>query len=83
MKELNNDWKLTHDNKRLERVFKLKQFAGPVELANEVAKLSDEQWHHPDLHISFNQLTVEIWTHKIDALVEADFILAAKIDTLA
>ena len=40
-------------------------------------------YNHPDLHLAWGKLRVEIWTHKIDGLTESDFVLAAKIDRQA
>jgi 4a-hydroxytetrahydrobiopterin dehydratase len=39
--------------------------------------------HHPDLHISWGKVVVELSTHAIHGLSENDFILAAKIDKIA
>ncbi len=79
---LSPGWELTHVGTRLFRTFKFKDFKAPMELAIAIGKLAEEQWHHPELHVGWGHLEVEIWTHKIGALVESDFILAAKIDRL-
>ena len=49
-------------------------------LFREFGELSESENHHPELRWSRGRLDVEIWTHKIGALVESDFILAAKMD---
>jgi len=53
-----------------------------MNFANKIAKLSEEEGHHPNLLTSWGLCSVEIWTHKINGLTESDFILAAKIDTI-
>jgi 4a-hydroxytetrahydrobiopterin dehydratase len=78
--QLDERWQFTHDKSRLSLSVKCEKFDQPMKVANEIAILADEQWHHPDLHISFGNLKVDIWTHKIDNLVESDFIFAAKVD---
>jgi 4a-hydroxytetrahydrobiopterin dehydratase len=80
--EIHPDWKLTHEGTRIIRSVKLKEMAQPMRIATLIAKMADEQWHHPELHIGFGHLDIEIWTHKIDALVESDFIFAAKVDEI-
>ncbi|RLA65439.1 MAG: 4a-hydroxytetrahydrobiopterin dehydratase [Epsilonproteobacteria bacterium] len=81
-KQISPEWKFTHNNTRLLRKISLHQMAKPMELANKIAKIADEEWHHPELHVGFGHLDIEIWTHKINGLVESDFIFAAKIDKI-
>ena len=54
----------------------------PVAFTNGVGAVAESQNHHPDLHLAWGRVTVEIWTHKIDGLHESDFIFAAKCDRL-
>ena len=54
-----------------------------MNLAEKVARIAEEENHHPDLLVRWGELKVEIWTHKIGALTENDFILAAKINQSA
>jgi 4a-hydroxytetrahydrobiopterin dehydratase len=53
-----------------------------LDLANKIGGIAEEQGHHPDLLVRWGELGIEVWTHAIDGLSEADFILAAKIDRL-
>lgn len=39
--------------------------------------------HHPDIRFGWGYCTVELYTHKINGLHENDFIMAAKINSLA
>lgn len=71
------------DGKRLCKSFKFDDFEQAMNLAKKVAIVADQEAHHPDLLVRWGELAVEIWTHKIDALTENDFILAAKIDNCA
>jgi 4a-hydroxytetrahydrobiopterin dehydratase len=80
IKHLHSDWKLTHDNTRIIRSFKFKNFALSIKLANILGDIAEEQFHHPELYVGWGHLEVEIWTHKINGLVESDFIYAAKVD---
>jgi len=67
---------------RLTKVFALKDFMGPMNMANKVAEEAEKMGHHPDLHIHWGELTVVIWTHSINNLSHADFDLAGKIEDL-
>lgn len=81
-KNIHSDWNLTYENTRLERVFRFKNFKNAMNLAVLVGALAEQENHHPDLHISWGKLIVEITTHKIKGLVESDFVLAAKVDAV-
>jgi 4a-hydroxytetrahydrobiopterin dehydratase len=76
-------WELTADNQRIRKEWTVKHFMAAVDFFNDVAKLAENEGHHPDLHVEgYRNVTIEIWTHAIGGLSENDFILAAKIDEL-
>jgi len=71
------------ESRRLTRPFAFQDFKTALEFVNRVGALAEEQGHHPDLHLGYGQVRVEIWTHAVGGLTESDFILAAKVDELA
>jgi 4a-hydroxytetrahydrobiopterin dehydratase len=73
-------WKI--DDKHIEKTFKFENFAQAMEFANKIAKIAEEENHHPELHVSWGKVRVELYTHKIGGLSENDFVLAAKIERL-
>lgn len=76
-------WILTHENKRIRKDWRFKNFVDCIEFFQQVAELAEAEAHHPDLHLEgYRNVWVEIWTHAIGGLSENDFILAAKIDGL-
>lgn len=76
-------WRLTHDGERIRKDWTVKNFMAGLEFFNAVAKIAEEDGHHPDLHLEgYRNLSIELWTHAIGGLSENDFILAAKIDQL-
>lgn len=78
---LHPDWKLK-EGKRIERRINFINFNLTMDFANKVAKIAEEEGHHPIMHIGYGICTIELWTHSIEGLSENDFILAAKIDEL-
>ena len=76
-----NGWESIR-NHHLRKVFSFPDFIQALAAVNQIGTLAEEQRHHPDLHLAWGKVAVEIWTHKIDGLTESDFILAAKIDEL-
>lgn len=65
---------------RLERTFRFHDFMASMDFVNRVADLAEAQQHHPDLHIHYDRVTVELWTHTVRGLHVNDFIMAARID---
>jgi 4a-hydroxytetrahydrobiopterin dehydratase len=55
-------------------------FASALAAANVVGKLADEVDHHPDLHVSWGKLGIDVWTHSAGGLSQADFVFAARVD---
>jgi 4a-hydroxytetrahydrobiopterin dehydratase len=68
--------------KRLERVFKLKNFVEALEFTNKIGAIAEEESHHPLIITEWGRVTVNWWTHKIKGLHRNDFIMAAKTDNL-
>ncbi len=64
----------------LTRTFMFKDFAGSIDFVNRVKTVAEGEGHHPDLHVHWNAVRVENWTHATGGLHLNDFILAAKID---
>jgi 4a-hydroxytetrahydrobiopterin dehydratase len=68
--------------KRLQRVFKFKNFAQALAFTNQVGGLAEEQDHHPALLTEWGRVTVTWWTHAVRGLHDNDFVSAAKTDQL-
>jgi 4a-hydroxytetrahydrobiopterin dehydratase len=80
--ELNANWRINEAN-HLYKPYKFNDFMEAMAFANKIADVAEKEGHHPNLLVKWGGCDVEIWTHKIDGLTENDFILAAKIETLA
>lgn len=72
-------WEVVRDH-HLRKTFTFRDFARALAFVNRVGAVAEAEGHHPDLHLSWGRVVVEIWTHAIDGLTESDFVLAAKID---
>lgn len=75
------DWQIIDNH--IERTFTFPNFVNAMRFAVRIAKVAEEQKHHPDLHISWGIAKVDVSTHSVGGLSENDFILAAKIDKIA
>ena len=82
LKQLTNEWKLTKDNKKIFREYKLKNYYEITSLINIIIWISHQEDHHPEITFSYNNARVTYFTYAIDGLSENDFICAAKIDKM-
>lgn len=73
---------VVRDNKKITREFNFVNFKHTMSFVNEVARIAEEEGHHPVMHVSYGSVEVELWTHAIDGLSENDFIIAAKVDRI-
>lgn len=77
------DWSLLRDGEhKIRRQFKFKDFMTAIDFVNKVAKIADEEGHHPDIYIFYNKVQLDLFTHAAGGLHENDFILASKIDKI-
>jgi 4a-hydroxytetrahydrobiopterin dehydratase len=80
-KYIKDDWKVAN-NTKISKEFVFVNYKHTMDFVNKVADLAEEEGHHPEMHVSYGRLVIELWTHSIDGLSENDFIMASKIDKL-
>lgn len=73
-------WTLSEDAKTISKEYKFADFIGAVNFVNLVADIAEMEGHHPNIHVFYNKVRLDLSTHSIDGLSKNDFILAAKID---
>ena len=76
---LGGGWRVVEEH-HLEKEFTFPDFAQGLAFTNRVGAIAEAQGHHPDIYLSWGKVRITIWTHKVDGLTRADFVLAAKID---
>ncbi len=79
--ELSSGWQVIK-NKKLFKKFSFESYQLVMTFAQEIAALSEQENHHPDMCIHYRSVEVEFSTHSHGGLTENDFIMAAKIDEL-
>jgi 4a-hydroxytetrahydrobiopterin dehydratase len=67
---------------KLQKVVKKKDFAEALAYVNEVGAVAEAANHHPDIAISWNTVTLTLFTHDAGAITDADHAMADRIDTL-
>ena len=81
LSQVDSSWEL-FENKKIKLKLKFKDFVEAMAFVNKVADLAEEEGHHPDIHIYWNKVNLDLWTHAIGGLSDNDFIMAAKIDKI-
>lgn len=74
------DW--SKHGSTIARTFRFKDFPAAVRFVNKVARLAEAAWHHPDIDIRWNKVTLTLTTHDAGGLTRKDFALAKKFDRL-
>ena len=81
LQELQNGWKMINEH-HLQKDYVFPSYQEALRFTNLIANPAESEGHHPELILSFCNVRVSYWTHKIDGLVESDFIMAAKSDLI-
>jgi 4a-hydroxytetrahydrobiopterin dehydratase len=75
------DWK--KERATIARVYQFNDFPAAIKFVRAVAGLAEKAWHHPDIDIRWNKVTLALTTHDAGGLTEKDFALAKKFDELS
>ena len=65
------------------RTFEFDNFIASMEFVNKLVNPAETMNHHPDIHISYNTVTLTLTTHSEGGLTENDFELAGQINEIA
>jgi 4a-hydroxytetrahydrobiopterin dehydratase len=79
--DLGNAWEVVDDH-HLEATYEFDDYATALAFTNDVGELAEAEGHHPDIHLSWGEVGVEMWSHDIDGLHKSDFVMAARMDQL-
>ena len=64
------------------KTFKFSSYLDGIDFVNEVANLSEQENHHPDITVGYCKVTISLTTHDAGTLTEKDYKLAKLIDDL-
>ena len=67
---------------KIARTYEFKDFVASMKFVNAVSKLAEQAWHHPDIDIRWNKVTLSLTTHDQGGLTGKDFALAKKFDAV-
>jgi len=72
------EWART--GKVITRTYQFEDFPAAIRFVNRVGRLAEKAWHHPDIDIRWNKVTLNLTTHDEGGLTEKDFALARQFD---
>ena len=73
-------WK--HEGKFITKTFEFDKFVDGIAFVNGVAKVAEEQEHHPDINIRYTTVRLSIQTHSEGGVTEWDIELADAIEKM-
>jgi 4a-hydroxytetrahydrobiopterin dehydratase len=73
----------TNDGQALVKHFDRGDFNGAIAFVNAVAGAANRLDHHPDIALSWNDVTIRTWSHDVNAITDRDIALANAIDAIA
>lgn len=79
---LGGGWQVT-EAQHLKKTFRFDDFQSALDFTNRVGELAESADHHPEICLGWGKATVELWTHSIDGLSEADFVFCARVEQFA
>jgi 4a-hydroxytetrahydrobiopterin dehydratase len=74
------DWK--KKGAAITRTFQFKDFPAAIKFVNTIAKPAEKEYHHPDIDIRWNKVTLTLSTHDAGGLTDKDFNLAKQFDRI-
>ena len=67
----------------IERNFQFTNFVQAMDFVNQIAEAAEAVNHHPDIHISYNKVTMALFSHDAGGITQRDIQMAGKINELA
>jgi 4a-hydroxytetrahydrobiopterin dehydratase len=67
----------------IERNFQFANFVEAMDFVNQIAEAAEAVNHHPDIHISYNKVTMTLVSHDSGGVTQRDIRMAGKINELA
>lgn len=73
-------WSL--DGDEIVRVYEFDDYLTGVAFASEVGELADEQFHHPEIRVRYDEVEVRFTNHEAGGVTEQDVDMAERTDAL-
>lgn len=65
------------------RTYTFKNFSQSIAFVNQMAEYAERVNHHPDILVTWNKVTLRVFTHDAGGLTDKDFALASEANAQA
>lgn len=73
-------WRVAGD--ALQRVVRTSGWKGTLMAVNTIGHLAEAAWHHPELQVGYDRVTIRLSTHDAGGITEKDMALAERIESV-
>jgi 4a-hydroxytetrahydrobiopterin dehydratase len=71
-----------HAGEEIVRTYEFDEYLDGVAFANDVAEIADEEVHHPEIQIRYDEVEVHLTSHEAGGVTEQDLDMAERFNDL-
>lgn len=75
-----SEWEREGDE--IVRGYEFEEYLDGVAFASEVGEIADEEFHHPEIRIRYDEVEVRLTSHEEGGVTEQDIEMAGRFDDL-
>lgn len=75
-----SEWERESDE--IVRRYEFEEYLDGVAFASEVGEVADEEFHHPEIRIRYDEVEVRLTSHEEGGVTEQDIDMAERFDSL-
>ncbi|EMA49227.1 MULTISPECIES: 4a-hydroxytetrahydrobiopterin dehydratase [Halococcus] len=68
------------DGDEIVRVYEFEEYLDGVAFATDVAEIADEEFHHPEIQVRFDEVEVRLTSHEAGGVTDQDIEMAGRFD---
>jgi 4a-hydroxytetrahydrobiopterin dehydratase len=77
-RQLPEDWE--RDGDEIVRIYPFDDYLDGVTFATQVAEVADEEFHHPEITVRYDEVEVRLTSHEAGGITDVDVRLAGLFD---
>lgn len=72
----------TREGEEIVRTYEFDEYLRGVAFVSEIAEVADEEFHHPEITLRYDEVEVRLTSHEEGGITAKDIDLAESFDTL-